>query len=413
MAIKDIYQLKGKTSEQVLLAYIAFMGDKDATTKQIKDAESSNYAKIGTRQPVSEIVQKLYSKDCIFDLRTSDSVQNVSDELSVMIEDEASNPKEQKELKNVRSYVNKYKEFLIDCERLEEMEEHRQPYSFDKDADKPFINENKFLKIVSILSRKKNIILEGAPGVGKTFLARKIAYQLIGEIKDENIEMVQFHQSYSYEDFVQGIRPSINGDFEVRNGIFYNFCQKARRSDEPFVFIIDEINRGNLSKIFGELMMLIEADKRSKKFAIKLTYSEEEDDTFFVPSNVYIIGCMNTADRSLAIVDYALRRRFAFCQIQPEFNEAFQEFLSAKVGKENVEKIVKRITQVNSMIQSNPALGKGLEIGHSYFCQTEEIQDFEVWWSDLCEYELFPYIQEICFDNDDLSLELCNMLRDI
>lgn len=413
MAIKDIYQLKGKTSEQVLLAYIAFMGDKDATTKQIKDAESSNYAKIGTRQPVSEIVQKLYSKDCIFDLRTSDSVQNVSDELSVMIEDEASNPKEQKELKNVRSYVNKYKEFLIYCERLEEMEEHRQPYSFDKDADKPFINENKFLKIVSILSRKKNIILEGAPGVGKTFLARKIAYQLIGEIKDENIEMVQFHQSYSYEDFVQGIRPSINGDFEVRNGIFYNFCQKARRSDEPFVFIIDEINRGNLSKIFGELMMLIEADKRSKKFAIKLTYSEEEDDTFFVPSNVYIIGCMNTADRSLAIVDYALRRRFAFCQIQLEFNEAFQEFLSAKVGKENVEKIVKRITQVNSMIQSNPALGKGLEIGHSYFCQTEEIQDFEVWWSDLCEYELFPYIQEICFDNDDLSLELCNMLRDI
>lgn len=413
MAIKDIYQLKGKTSEQVLLAYIAFMGDKDATTKQIKDAESSNYAKIGTRQPVSEIVQKLYSKDCIFDLRTSDSVQNVSDELSVMIEDEASNPKEQKELKNVRSYVNKYKEFLIYYERLEEMEEHRQPYSFDKDADKPFINENKFLKIVSILSRKKNIILEGAPGVGKTFLARKIAYQLIGEIKDENIEMVQFHQSYSYEDFVQGIRPSINGDFEVRNGIFYNFCQKARRFDEPFVFIIDEINRGNLSKIFGELMMLIEADKRSKKFAIKLTYSEEEDDTFFVPSNVYIIGCMNTADRSLAIVDYALRRRFAFCQIQPEFNEAFQEFLSAKVGKENVEKIVKRITQVNSMIQSNPALGKGLEIGHSYFCQTEEIQDFEVWWSDLCEYELFPYIQEICFDNDDLSLELCNMLRDI
>lgn len=123
MAIKDIYQLKGKTSEQVLLAYIAFMGDKDATTKQIKDAESSNYAKIGTRQPVSEIVQKLYSKDCIFDLRTSDSVQNVSDELSVMIEDEASNPKEQKELKNVRSYVNKYKEFLIYCERLEEMEE--------------------------------------------------------------------------------------------------------------------------------------------------------------------------------------------------------------------------------------------------------------------------------------------------
>ena len=158
-------------------------------------------------------------------------------------------------------------------------------------------------------------------------------------------------------------------------------------------------------------MMLIEADKRSKKYAIKLTYSEEEDDRFYVPNNVYIIGCMNTADRSLAIVDYALRRRFAFCLIQPEFNETFQEFLFAKVGKENAGKIVKRVKQVNAMIQGTPSLGKGLEIGHSYFCQTENIQDFESWWSDLCEYELFPYVQEICFDNDDLCLELCNLLR--
>ena len=410
MATKDIYKLRGKTSEQVLLAYIAFMGDKNATTKQIKDAENSNYAKIGTRQTVSEIVQKLYSKNSIFDIRTSDSVQNISEELSTMIEDAANNPKEQKELKNVRSYINKYKEFLTYCERLVDMAKHKQTYCFAKDADKPFINEEKFLKIVSILGRKKNVILEGAPGVGKTFLARKIAYQLIGEVKDENIEMVQFHQSYSYEDFIQGIRPSNNGGFEVRNGIFYNFCQKARSSDEPFIFIIDEINRGNLSKIFGELMMLIEADKRSKKYAIKLTYSEEEDDRFYVPNNVYIIGCMNTADRSLAIVDYALRRRFAFCLIQPEFNETFQEFLFAKVGKENAGKIVKRVKQVNAMIQGTPSLGKGLEIGHSYFCQTENIQDFESWWSDLCEYELFPYVQEICFDNDDLCLELCNML---
>lgn len=411
MATKDIYKLQGKTSEQVHLAYIAFMGDKDATTKQIKDAENSNYAKIGTRQIVSEIVQKLYSKNSIFDIRTSDSVQNVSDELSVMIEDAANNPKEQKELKNVRSYINKYNEFLTYCERMADMEIHKQTYDFAKDTDKPFINEEKFLKIVSILGRKKNIILEGAPGVGKTFLARKIAYQLIGEVKDENIEMIQFHQSYSYEDFIQGIRPSDNGSFEVRNGIFYNFCQKARHSDEPFVFIIDEINRGNLSKIFGELMMLIEADKRSKKYAIKLTYCEEEDDRFYVPSNVYVIGCMNTADHSLAIVDYALRCRFAFCLIQPEFNEIFQEFLSAKVGKENAGKIVKRIKQVNAMIQSTPSLGKGLEIGHSYFCQTEKVQDFESWWLDLCEYELFPYVQEICFDNEDLCVELCNILR--
>ena len=338
-------------------------------------------------------------------------MQNVSNELSTMIDDAASNPKEQKELKNLRSYINKYKEFLTYCEHLANVAKHKVEYNFATDVDKPFISKEKFLKIVSLLDRKKNIILEGAPGVGKTFLARKIAYQLIGEVKDENIEMVQFHQSYSYEDFIQGIRPSDNGSFEVRNGIFYNFCQKAHRSEEPFVFIIDEINRGNLSKIFGELMMLIEADKRSKKYAIKLTYSEEEDDRFFIPNNVYIIGCMNTADRSLAIVDYALRRRFAFCLILPEFNETFQEFLSAKIGRENVGKIVKRIKQVNDMIQATPSLGKGLEIGHSYFCQSEEIQDFTTWWADLCEYELFPYIQEICFDNEDLCMELCNILR--
>lgn len=354
---------------------------------------------------------EMYSKDSIFDVRTSDSVQKLSDEVSLMIENVVDNTKERKRLKNLRSYINKYKEFLVYCECLKDAAKGTQSYSFAKDVDKPFINEDKFLKIVSILGRKKNVILEGAPGVGKTFLARKVAYQLIGEVKDENIEMVQFHQSYSYEDFIQGIRPSVNGSFEIRNGIFYNFCQKARCSDEPFIFIIDEINRGNLSKIFGELMMLIEADKRSKKYAIKLTYSEEKDDRFYVPSNVYIIGCMNTADRSLAIVDYALRRRFAFCQIQPEFNEQFQEFLSAKVGKENVEKIVRRIKQVNAMIQTTPSLGKGLEIGHSYFCQTEKIEDFETWWADLCTYELYPYVQEICFDNDDLCSELCNILK--
>ena len=264
-----------------------------------------------------------------------------------------------------------------------------------------------------MLFRKKNIILQGAPGVGKTFLARKIAYQLIGQMKDENIETVQFHQSYSYEDFMQGIRPTTSGEFKVHNGIFYKFCERAKdKPEEVFVFIIDEINRGNLSKIFGELMMLIESDKRSPRYALKLTYSEADSPKFYVPENVYIIGCMNTADRSIAIVDYALRRRFAFCPIKSELGESFKAFLCSELSKEFVEKICNKLNRVNVIIRESSSLGRGLEIGHSYFCQISSVDDEEEWWRSICKYELFPYLQEICFENEDLCNELCNILSD-
>ena len=219
-----------------------------------------------------------------------------------------------------------------------------------------------------------------------------------------------FHQSYSYEDFVQGIRPSEEGGFERRNGIFFDFCSKARRSpDQQFVFIIDEINRGNISKILGELMMLIEADKRKKQYAIKLTYSNEDDERFFVPENVYLIGCMNTADRSIAIVDYALRRRFRFCPIKPELNEAFISFLEEKgISQKNAELVVSKVKSANEVIST---IDRGLEIGHSYFCQAEGCEDFSVWWNDICEYELFPYLREICFDDEDKYELICNKLN--
>lgn len=286
-----------------------------------------------------------------------------------------------------------------------------KPYSFRDDADKPFISESDFLQTVELLRRKKNIILQGAPGVGKTFIARKLAYELMGVKNDAQIEMVQFHQSYSYEDFIQGLRPSKNG-FELRNGVFYTFCQQALAHPErQFFLIIDEINRGNLSKIFGELMMLIEADKRSDKFALKMTYSEDESDRFFVPPNLYIIGMMNTADRSLAIVDYALRRRFAFINLKPEFGDKFTDFLQNKgITKSTIEFICSSIGKVNKEIASDINLGSGFQIGHSYFCSKNGEADESVWINEIIIFEIKPLLEEIWFDDAAKVEEMMRIL---
>ncbi len=279
------------------------------------------------------------------------------------------------------------------------------PYDFDKDEDKPFIQTHLFKQIVQLLLRKKNVILQGAPGVGKTFLAKKIAYQILGETNDDLIEMVQFHQSYSYEDFVQGFRPDNHG-FLVKDGVFVQLCNKANANPrKKYFLIIDEINRGNLSKIFGELMMLIEQDKRTPNYAISLTYSKSESYKFFVPENLYIIGTMNTADRSLALVDYALRRRFAFVTIQPDFGDVFKDFmLDCGVSNSMLEHVVLSILNTNEKIKGDPNLGEGFQLGHSYFCTFKEGMDEKIWWEELLEYELKPLLEEIWFD-DSKSIE--------
>jgi 5-methylcytosine-specific restriction endonuclease McrBC GTP-binding regulatory subunit McrB len=250
------------------------------------------------------------------------------------------------------------------------------------------------------------MILQGSPGVGKTFIARRLAYLLIGKRDRARLRMVQFHQAYSYEDFVQGYRPNENGGFSRRDGAFFDFAKLAEADpDYPYVSIIDEINRGNLSKILGELMMLIEADKRGSDHALPLTYSLPGENGFSVPANLFLLGLMNTADRSLAMVDYALRRRFAFHTLTPRYdNMKFQTFLEQRgVSSELVQTIVTRLCALNEDIANDTAhLGSNYQIGHSFFTPSEGayVPDM-AWYRRVINTEITPLIREYWFDNPE------------
>ena len=283
-----------------------------------------------------------------------------------------------------------------------------EPYTLDDAKQDLFMEKTTLEKILARLKRKKCLILQGPPGVGKTFVASRIACALMKEQDGNRIETVQFHPTYSYEDFVQGYRPDPNGKspFARKNGIFYEFATKARKDpDRDYVFIIDEINRGNLAKIFGELLMLIEADKRSEKHALRLAYHDENTDTepFFLPPNLHIIGMMNTADRSLAMVDYALRRRFAFVTLAPVFSSDsptadFKAWLKKRKAPDSlIDKIVTRISRLNQAIAKERSLGSKFEIGHSYFCPDNNLESddaWNAWYDEVIDGEIRPLIEE-------------------
>ena len=292
----------------------------------------------------------------------------------------------------------------IEDDEVEKEEVDYPVYDVNTFLKEVYMDEHQYDTLVALVQNKKNVILQGAPGVGKTFAAKRLAYSMMGVMDSSRVMMVQFHQSYSYEDFIMGFRPTENG-FKLKRGAFYDFCKAAEvDSDNDYFFIIDEINRGNLSKIFGELFMLIESDKRGVE--LKLLYADEK---FSVPKNVYIIGMMNTADRSLAMMDYALRRRFAFFEMKPGFTtDGFKEY---RVGLNSTkfDSLINCVERLNEVISADESLGEGFCIGHSYFCNLKEVTDQAL--SGIVEFELVPLLKEYWFDEPVKAKDWINNLR--
>ena len=400
----DVTDLKGFSSKEEIKEYMKKVYDPSYSYKNNAHClwQFANEIKVGdvifVKKGMHKIIGKgIVTSDYIYD--TSRSTYKHIRKVDWQNKGEWEHPGQavMKTLTNISAYPDYVQKLLAlfaedISEEVSEQKEIKYPlYSKDDFLNEVYMDEDTYNTLTELLEAKYNVILQGAPGVGKTFAAKRLAYSIMGQKDTSRVAMVQFHQSHSYEDFIQGYRPSKDG-FELENGTFYKFCKEAEEDNErPYFFIIDEINRGNLSKILGELMMLIEKDKRGEK--IKLLYSNE---WFTVPQNVRIIGMMNTADRSLALMDYALRRRFAFFDFAPAFSsEGFKNYLAEK-NSPKLESLITAVESLNNTISADESLGDGFRIGHSYFCTDGEITD--EWLKSVVEYEVIPLIKEYWFD---------------
>lgn len=400
----DVTDLKGFSSKEGIKDFMKKVYDPSYSYKNNAHClwQFANEIKVGdvifVKKGMHKIIGKgIVTSDYIYD--TSRSTYKHIRKVDWQNKGEWEHPGQavMKTLTNISAYPDYVQKLLAlfaedTSEEVSEQKEIKYPlYSKDDFLNEVYMDEDTYNTLTELLEAKYNVILQGAPGVGKTFAAKRLAYSIMGQKDTSRVAMVQFHQSYSYEDFIQGYRPSKDG-FELENGTFYKFCKEAEEDNErPYFFIIDEINRGNLSKILGELMMLIEKDKRGEK--IKLLYSNE---WFTVPQNVRIIGMMNTADRSLALMDYALRRRFAFFDFAPAFSsEGFKNYLAEK-NSPKLESLITAVESLNNTISADESLGDGFRIGHSYFCTDGEITD--EWLKSVVEYEVIPLIKEYWFD---------------
>jgi 5-methylcytosine-specific restriction protein B len=289
-----------------------------------------------------------------------------------------------------------------------------ESYSLDSIiADGCFLTREKLEFIMKSLRSKKNLVLQGAPGTGKTWLAKRLGYALMGQKDESRLRSVQFHPNLTYEDFIRGYRPNGQGKLDLVDGPFMEIVQAASKQPESVhILVIEEINRGNPAQIFGEMLTLMEADKRTPDESLELSYRKYPGERVSVPGNVYIIGTMNIADRSLALVDLALRRRFAFIDLEPAFEEPWRRWVCSKIPMSDnmLADIEQRIRNLNSTIEMDQSLGKQFRVGHSFFTPSvsNEIQDSSEWYRQIVETQIGPLLDEYWFD----QLDKAAMARD-
>ncbi|MGC8731340.1 MAG: McrB family protein [Halothiobacillaceae bacterium] len=283
------------------------------------------------------------------------------------------------------------------------------PYSVeDILKDGCFLERAEIDRLLDRLRTKKNLILQGPPGTGKTWLAKRLAFALMGQKDDSKVRAVQFHPNLSYEDFVRGWRPTGEGKLSLADGVFMEAIKAASKDpSSKFVVVIEEINRGNPAQIFGELLTLLEAGKRTPNEALELCYPDADGKRrpVHIPENLYVVGTMNIADRSLALVDLALRRRFAFVGLEPRLGQVWREWVVKECAVEPglVADIERRIAELNDQIAADARLGKQFRIGHSYVTPAHRLEagDTKKWFQQVVETEIGPLLDEYWFDAPD------------